>query len=607
MPFIVGGMLRIGKSSGAPPSPAPSITSVAPQAFPSYAGATGLQDPTGGTNIVINGTNFVSGCTVTFEQAGITIGTATAVAFSSAALIVATVPALALGTYDVVVTNPDTQDSGASGNGLHVSWHPSVLTPTGLWMPGDYSVTGTQGVDAVGTWLDSSGNGRHLVSNSSAAPGFAPDAAAGGWPEFRGDSTGGYGRFLDGGANLYNLAGPIFWADYLTTFEAGSIVTFVRPRNRPADLSDYFNASFVAGNAATPNLQISSKGFKSVGYSDVDTVYHTARAGRGRTGAVSMAAVAWDLNNLYVAVNENAPIADPIGGSGLSGPNMGYLEVGRSYAGSQYADADVLLICAVNATLTAAQLATFHAWGAVYGLVPASYFVPTTETYHWIRSDAGVTLAGSKVTAIADQSGTGDPAKDLTGGYTDADFNPVDTNFAGKPSYGTGGADVAGAWYTSGNFASPINGARTAYDVFRAGSGGSANFYARLNSGGSGVGCALYGVPVATSYSVTTGSASISLVIPADVPGVAVTVYNGASSEALWNRWNTPDVTGDTGSGLVADGLGYSNVGMGTFPGEPSAYDRTEFIVVEGAHDAATRAQWVGYLCEKYELALSAA
>lgn len=605
MPFIVGGLLRIGKSNGAPPSPAPSVAAVQPQAFPTYAGGTGLQDPTGGTGIVIYGASFVSGCSVTFEQAGIVIGTSPAVTFFDAATLVATTPALPVGTYDVIVTNPDLQNSGATGNGLHVSWHPSVLSPTGLWMPGGYSVTGTQGVDAVGTWIDSSGNGRDLVSNSSAAPGYAPEAAAGGWPEFRGDTA--VGRFLDGGANFYYLSGPVYHPDYLTTFEAGTLVTFVRPRARPIDATDYFNASFVAGAAATPNLQISSKGFKAVGYTDATALYETVRAGRGRTGAVSMAAVSWDVDNLYVTVNEHAPIATPIGGIGLSGSNMQWLEVGRSYAGSQYADGDVLLICAVNGTLTAAEFATFHAWAAVYGLVPASYFVPTTETYHWIRSDAGVTLAGSKVTALADQSGTGDPAKDLTGGYTDADFTPSDPNFAGKPSYGTLGADVSGAWYTSGSFASPIDGARTAYDVFRAGSGGSANFYARINSGGSGVGCALYGVPIASSYSVTTGTASIALVVPPDVPGVAVTVYNGASSEALWNRWNTPDVTGDTGSGLVADGLGYSNVGMGTFPGEPSAYDRTEFIVCEGAHDAATRAQWVGYLCEKYELALSAA
>jgi hypothetical protein len=82
-------------------TPAPTVTSVAPNSGPD----------TGGTSVTITGTNFVSGATVTFGGTA-----ATGVTFVNATTITATTPVHAAGAVDVVVTNPDTQ-SGTLTNG----------------------------------------------------------------------------------------------------------------------------------------------------------------------------------------------------------------------------------------------------------------------------------------------------------------------------------------------------------------------------------------------------------------------------------------------------------------------------------------------------------
>jgi hypothetical protein len=79
--------------------PAPTVVSISPN-----SGST-----SGGTSVVITGTNFQTG-------AGATIGGAcTSVTVNSASQIQCTTPANAAGTVDVVVTNPDTQTGTLSG------------------------------------------------------------------------------------------------------------------------------------------------------------------------------------------------------------------------------------------------------------------------------------------------------------------------------------------------------------------------------------------------------------------------------------------------------------------------------------------------------------
>lgn len=80
---------------------------------PSVSGITPISGPTaGGTAVTINGSNFVSGATVTIGGTA-----ATAVTVSNSTTITATTPAHAAGAVSVVVTNPDAQ-SGTLTNGF---------------------------------------------------------------------------------------------------------------------------------------------------------------------------------------------------------------------------------------------------------------------------------------------------------------------------------------------------------------------------------------------------------------------------------------------------------------------------------------------------------
>jgi hypothetical protein len=114
-----------------PPLNPPVVTSITPNNG-SDAGGTPITD--------LHGTDFVTGCTVTIG------GTpATAVVFVSSTQLTCDTPAGADGAADVIVTNPDLQDSGTSGNGLF-TFNASVLnlatlTLTQYYDSADYAYT----------------------------------------------------------------------------------------------------------------------------------------------------------------------------------------------------------------------------------------------------------------------------------------------------------------------------------------------------------------------------------------------------------------------------------------------------------------------------------
>jgi hypothetical protein len=89
-------------SNGFSYDPPPSIVTVTP--------SSGLTS--GGTSVVITGSNFVSGATVSFGGSP-----ATSVSFVSSTSLTATTPSHAAGTVNVAVTNPDSQ-SGTLTNGF---------------------------------------------------------------------------------------------------------------------------------------------------------------------------------------------------------------------------------------------------------------------------------------------------------------------------------------------------------------------------------------------------------------------------------------------------------------------------------------------------------
>lgn len=101
--------------------PAPNITSISPTSGPT----------TGGTVVMVNGSNFVTGASVKFGS-----GNGTSVQFVSASQMRATTPAASAGTVNVVVTNPDGQTGSTNGFTYQASTPPppggSTQPPAGF-------------------------------------------------------------------------------------------------------------------------------------------------------------------------------------------------------------------------------------------------------------------------------------------------------------------------------------------------------------------------------------------------------------------------------------------------------------------------------------------
>lgn len=114
--------------------PAPVVASITPSSGP-VGGGTAITD--------LHGTDFVSGATVTIDGVA-----CTSVTFVSSVQLTCETPVGSTGAQDVVVTNPDTQDSGSSGAGLFTYTAGPLITaigqPTGSAAGGDtFTITGT--------------------------------------------------------------------------------------------------------------------------------------------------------------------------------------------------------------------------------------------------------------------------------------------------------------------------------------------------------------------------------------------------------------------------------------------------------------------------------
>jgi hypothetical protein len=113
----------------------PNVTSVSP--------STGTE--LGGTSLTINGSDFVSGATVTIGGAA-----ATGVAFVNSTQLTCVAPAGAAGARDVVVTNPDTQSDTLVGGYTYFSVNPANMALTGWWR-GAFASSPWSGTASAGT------------------------------------------------------------------------------------------------------------------------------------------------------------------------------------------------------------------------------------------------------------------------------------------------------------------------------------------------------------------------------------------------------------------------------------------------------------------------
>jgi hypothetical protein len=111
------GTLPGGFTYSAPPAPAPTVAAVSPNSGPAA----------GGTAVTINGTNFVSGATVTFGGA-----IASNVNVTSSTSLTAVTPAHSAGAVNVVVVNPDGQSGTLTGGFTYTGSSGSPPTVTGV-------------------------------------------------------------------------------------------------------------------------------------------------------------------------------------------------------------------------------------------------------------------------------------------------------------------------------------------------------------------------------------------------------------------------------------------------------------------------------------------
>ncbi len=148
---------------------APTVTSITPNAGV-VAGGTTITD--------LHGTGFINGATVTIGGVA-----ATSVAFVSSSKLTCVSPGHAGGVTNVIVTNPDTQTSGTTGNGLYTYAVPNVtgISPSiGDTLGGEaITITGTGFTGATTASLGGAAMTSVVVVNDTTITGVSGARAAG--------------------------------------------------------------------------------------------------------------------------------------------------------------------------------------------------------------------------------------------------------------------------------------------------------------------------------------------------------------------------------------------------------------------------------------------
>jgi hypothetical protein len=304
----------------------------------------------GGARIVVT-VDSSTGCT------GITAG---GVAFTSFAIDDAThvsgVPgAHASGVVDVVVSNAT--GPSTTGTGLIEYFTPLDLTPTLALMPGDYAVVGTQGVDAVGTWQDSSGNNNDAVSAGGVN---APAAHASGVPDFVAANS----LYLSIAQSLASAGGV---PPDLGTLGAGTQINFFEPdlSSGAEDAGAYNDAVVSCGNGASAGITYSDAGISWEAYDEgAFANYRRPTSVAAAPGGKHFAAGRWNGTTWGCFVNGSAEGTVTSDSAVLSNGNVGAAtEIGRSFGGARYLDGRVHCMLVYPTAISDANVTKIRKWG----------------------------------------------------------------------------------------------------------------------------------------------------------------------------------------------------------------------------------------------------
>lgn len=201
--------------------------------------------------------------------------------------------------------------SDPGGGDAPASWVPTddVANVSVLLMPGNYSVTGTPNVDAVGTWSDSSGNGNNAVIDMTGQQ--VPTDDGNGNPVF--DET-----------NLDALIIPASISALAAVDNGGFVVISKQTSPLEATVANYQNRTMISGSGASPHLIADDAGLRCGGY-DGDNYVETNKAGF-TADTVTVCAGKWDNTGLYVSLdgeNWNPVEAYNVGRTSLDPANVG--------------------------------------------------------------------------------------------------------------------------------------------------------------------------------------------------------------------------------------------------------------------------------------------
>ena len=222
----------------------------------------------------------------------------------------------------------------------------------------------------------------------------------------------------------------------------------------------------------------------------------------------------------------------------------------------------------------------------------------------WVRADLGATVVAGTLTALADQSGSGDPLKDMV-------FAPSPDGapgyFASSPQELNGQA-CYGAYFgpgsmamTCGPWAAPVPQPFWCFRAWVVFGGGANVTFVGLDAGGSLANSAglIHNTDGAGAGSMTSNSNSVMFSAALDAGHVAGCLYDGVASELWLDAVTAATATGNADTDAVQSML------SGQYPGQPGLYLFAEQFIVSGPITAGQRTAAMQYLGTRYGVPLA--
>jgi hypothetical protein len=221
----------------------------------------------------------------------------------------------------------------------------------------------------------------------------------------------------------------------------------------------------------------------------------------------------------------------------------------------------------------------------------------------WHRADLGITLSAGSVVTWADQSGTGDPNKDLDGTGHPPPYTANDGAYNGRPTLTFDDIPmvVGPFWMISGNWSTPVAAPHTTFLVCNDdGDTGTQRVFLDNNGAAGGVESAIINVGVDPYLTAWGGAYLETTIAPSTTPKV-ITFVEDSPTSAVYVSSNTPAATGNSG------GVGRYGLTIGGYfaPGFYMKGKIAEIIIYSRALSAPEIAEVHAYLGTRYGITIS--